>query len=138
MDRRSFISDIGFTLAMACTGCLAACSKGSTGPEPPPSGVNFALDLNTVIPNIGDSIVKNGVIIVRLAATNEINSFTAVQAACTHEGTIINYNTGQGIFICPLHGSEFNTGGSVLLGPASVNLKKFNIAIDGNMMTITG
>jgi cytochrome b6-f complex iron-sulfur subunit len=138
MDRRSFLSDIGITLAVACTGCLAACSKGGTnGPTPPPQGVNFSLDLNTALQNIGDSLVKSGVIIVRLAAGNDPSSFTAVQAACTHEGTIIGYNTGQGIFICPLHGSEFSKSGAVLLGPASANLRIYNVSIVGETMTIT-
>ncbi len=139
MDRRAFLSDISITVAAACAGCLAACAKdsGAGFPTNPPTGVNITVDLNTEITNVGNSVIKQGVIIVRLAATNDLASFTAVQANCTHEGTVIGFNTSQGIFICPNHGSQFSTSGSVLLGPATNNLKKFSISINGSTMTIT-
>jgi cytochrome b6-f complex iron-sulfur subunit len=138
MDRRTFLSDISITVAAACTGCLAACGKESGGgfQVNPPSGVNITVDLNTEIPNVGNSVIKQGVIIVRLAETNDPASFTAVQANCTHEGSIIGFNTSQGIFICPNHGSQFNTSGSVVLGPATNSLKKYTIVISGSTMTI--
>ncbi len=142
MQRREFLSDISITLAAACAGCLAACSKSSSGGGggggvTPPANVNITVDLNTEIPSVGNAVIKSGVIIVRLAATNDPASFTAVQAACTHEGTIINFNSSQGIFICPNHGSQFGTAGNVLLGPASSSLKKYTISINGSTMTVT-
>lgn len=83
-------------------------------------------------------MVQAGVIIVRLAAGNVMSSFTAVQVACTHEGTSINYNASAQNFICPNHGSTFTTSGVVTLGPAATSLKKYDISINGTVMTVTG
>lgn len=144
MKRDEFLTTFGIGLAAVCTGCLASCSKkndpGPGGPTPviPPPNVNTTIDLSTDLKNTGDSKVVNGIIIVRLAAANVPDSFTAVQVACTHQGTSIAYNTNQGKFICPAHRSEFSISGSVLAGPAVTPLKKYTVAISGNTMTITG
>lgn len=139
MERRKFISEVGLSVAGLCAVCLGACSKSNTpGGGAGPSNVNFSVDLNSSLLNIGNSIVQSGVIVVRLAAGNTASSFTAVQVNCTHEGTAINYNTGQEIFICPNHGSQFSTNGTVLLGPANSNLRRYNISIVGNTLNVTG
>ena len=144
MKRTEFLSTLSIGLAAACTGCLAACSKdeptpgGGTTPIPTPVGVNFNMDLNNDIKSVGDSKTTSGVIVVRLAATNLIASFTAVQVACTHQGTAIEYKAAQGQFVCPNHFSIFNNAGVVTTGPAVTNLKKFTIAITGTVLTVTG
>jgi cytochrome b6-f complex iron-sulfur subunit len=81
---------------------------------------------------------KSQPILVRLAAGNEVTSFTAVQRACTHQGTNINYDAAQGKFICPNHLSEFSNAGVVLKSPATTNLKVYTIAIEGTTLTVTG
>ncbi|MXV49861.1 Rieske 2Fe-2S domain-containing protein [Pedobacter sp. HMF7647] len=142
MKRDEFIKAFGIGVAAACTGCLAACKKSGSdsdgGPQPPtpPANINFSIDLNSEIKNIGESKVSNGVIVVRTGPTNDVSSFTAVQVACTHEGTSINYNANQARFICPNHGSQFATTGAVLLGPAATSLKVYNISIQGSTLTV--
>jgi Rieske Fe-S protein len=139
MKRREFISNIGLSVAGTCAVCLGACSKSNApGGGGGGGNVNFNLNLNSSLLNVGDSITQSGVIVVRLAANNDVSSFTAVQVACTHEGTSIGYNTGLGIFICPNHGSRFTTTGAVILGPASSNLKRYTITINGTTLTVTG
>ena len=46
-------------------------------------------------------------------------------AVCTHQGCVI----GQGgpAFACPCHGSEYNLGGTVTLGPATNPLNHFAV-----------
>jgi cytochrome b6-f complex iron-sulfur subunit len=146
MDRRRFLSDVGITVAAACAGCLAACSKsGDDGPSPNPNPnpnpnpggpVNFNINLATDLQTVGSSKSQSGVIVVRLAEANVPESFTAVQQACTHEGTNIGFNQGQGQFVCPNHGSVFNTNGTVAQGPASRSLKKYIVTIDGNTLNV--
>ncbi|MGV3685949.1 MAG: ubiquinol-cytochrome c reductase iron-sulfur subunit [Daejeonella sp.] len=147
MKRTEFLNTLGIGLAAACTGCLASCGKGGEAtpgggavipPPVPPAGVNFTLDLNTELKTVGESKTNSGVIVVRLAASNVPASFTAVQVACTHEGTSIAFNTNQGNFVCPNHGSVFNSTGAVTTGPATTNLKKYNIAVSGTTLTVTG
>jgi len=138
MERRKFISEVGLSVAGICAVCLGACSKSNApGGGGGPANVNFTVDLNSSLINIGDSVIQSGVIVVRLAAGNTASSFTAVQVNCTHEGTAINFNTGQGVFICPNHGSRFSTSGSVLLGPATSNLHRYNISVVGTSLNVT-
>lgn len=139
MERRTFLGTLTGPVVAACAICMGACSKSSEGGTNSGAvSANFTVDLANNLTTVGSSVVSNGVIIVRLATGNVPNSFTAVQVACTHEGTSIAYNTSQGKFICPNHGSTFTTAGAVTLGPASTNLKTYNIAIAGNIMTVTG
>lgn len=141
MERRKFIGNLASPVFAACAVCLGACSKGSNSPNggvQGATGVNFTIDLSSAITSVGASVVQSGVIVVRLASGNLPDAFTAVQVACTHEGTSINYNASGNNFVCPNHGSTFTTAGSVTLGPANSSLKKYNIAIAGNIMTVTG
>lgn len=141
MERREFISNVGLSVAGLCAVCLGACSK-SNAPGGGGSGgggnVNFNINLSSSLLNVGDSIVQSGVIVVRIAAGTDVSAFTAVQVACTHQGTFINYNTPLGIFICPNHGSRFSTTGTVVQGPATSNLQRYNLSISGSTLTVTG
>jgi Rieske Fe-S protein len=141
MERRKFFSTLGSPVLAACAVCMASCSKSSDSQAttPPPAGsINLSIDLNSQLAAIGSSIVQNGVIITRLASVNTAASFTALQVACTHEGTAIQFEAGNNDFICPNHGSRFTTNGTVINGPATKDLKKYTIQISGNTMTITG
>jgi cytochrome b6-f complex iron-sulfur subunit len=150
MERKEFLEKLGITMAAVCAGCsLYSCGSdpkdepspggGTTPPggSNPPSGTLFTADLNTELRNVGDTKVSNGVILVRLAAGSASTAFSAVQVACTHQGTSINYNNAQGKFICPNHGSQFSTSGSVLLGPATTALKAYNVAVTGSTLSVS-
>lgn len=139
MERREFLGSITSPVLAACAVCMAACSKsGGSSANTGAVAANFTINLSTSLLAVGSSVVQNGVIVVRLAASNVPSSFTAVQVACTHEGTSINFNAQQNQFVCPNHGSTFTTSGAVTLGPAATSLKQYNVAISGNTMTITG
>ena len=147
MEREEFLSKLGIGLLAVCTGCgIASCgsnkndnpSPGGGGSNPPPGGgaTIFTADLNTEITTVGASKVNSGVILVRIAAGNVASSFTAVQVACTHEGTTIAYSAADSKFICPLHGSQFNQTGTVVNGPAVIALKKYAVSISGNTLSV--
>lgn len=143
MERNEFLAKLGIGTLAACLGCnMVSCSKsGSPGPSngnnTPPAGTTVNVDLTSTIKNVGDQTVSNGIIIVRLATANTASSFTAVQVACTHEGNSINYNNSQGMFICPVHGSEFSKTGALLQGPATRSLKQYNVMVTGTTLTVT-
>jgi Rieske Fe-S protein len=139
MERREFLGSITSPVLAACAVCMGACSKsGGSSANTGAVAANFTVNLSTSLLAVGSSLVQNGVIVVRLAASNVPASFTAVQVACTHEGTSINFNAQQNQFVCPNHGSTFTTSGSVTLGPAATPLKQYSIAISGNTMTVSG
>jgi cytochrome b6-f complex iron-sulfur subunit len=145
MERREFLGSISGPVVAVCAVCMGACSKSAdttaastpAGTNPAPVA-NLTIDLGSNLTTVGSSLVQGGVIVVRLSSGNTASSFTAVQVACTHEGTAINFNAANNQFVCPNHGSTFTTAGAVTIGPASSALKRYNIVISGNTMTITG
>ncbi|WP_373552733.1 ubiquinol-cytochrome c reductase iron-sulfur subunit [Haliscomenobacter sp.] len=99
--------------------------------------VDFTLDLNAsenaVLNNNGGFLVKNGVIVARTTG----GTYIAVAAACTHEGTIIQYQGNNSRFFCPNHSSTFSESGGVLNGPATTALKQYKTELSGTNLRVT-
>lgn len=57
--------------------------------------------------------------------------FTAVDAVCPHQGCPVNFASADAGFICPCHGSTFDSTGKRLSGPAQRNLQAISVAADG-------
>jgi Rieske Fe-S protein len=62
-------------------------------------------------------------------------SFLALTAQCTHEACVVS-NATPSTFVCPCHGSEFDTSGHVLVGPATIPLRQFQTQFSNNILTI--
>jgi Rieske Fe-S protein len=71
-------------------------------------------------------------LVVRKDATNVV----ALTATCTHEACTITGFTGS-IFQCPCHGSQYDTNGSVVRGPAARSLRQFSATLANDVITIT-
>src|SRR5438045_1225075 len=114
MTRKEFISQVGtgaaFLLLPACISGLSGCKKSSTT-NTTNSKVDFTVDVSTgALHSNGGSIIQNGVIVAR---TNS-GTFIAVAAACTHEGTNVQYVASTNNFSCPNHGAQFDSSGNVM------------------------
>lgn len=133
MTRKDFFSRVGFNAAAvlvpACIGGLVSgCSK-----EDAPSNVDFMLDISAgALKTNGGYLIQQGVLVARTLN----GTFIAVSAACTHQGTTVNFNSAGNNFICPNHGAKFSSTGEVIQGPASTNLKQFSTTLDGNMLRV--
>ena len=55
---------------------------------------------------------------------DERGALHALSAVCTHLGCIVHWNSLEGTWDCPCHGSRFGTDGRVLNGPAAAELER--------------
>jgi cytochrome b6-f complex iron-sulfur subunit len=90
----------------------------------------------TPLANIGSAaLVQAGNNSILVTRTGQ-DLFTAFTAICTHEQCVV---TGfqSGVFVCPCHGSQYNSSGAVIQGPAPRALRTFNTQFTNNVLTIT-
>jgi cytochrome b6-f complex iron-sulfur subunit len=90
----------------------------------------------TALASVGSAALvqagSNSILVTR-TGQDAFNAFTAI---CTHEQCVV---TGfqSGAFVCPCHGSQYNTSGAVVQGPATRSLARFNTQFTNNVLTIT-
>jgi cytochrome b6-f complex iron-sulfur subunit len=71
-----------------------------------------------------------------LVARTAQDTFNAMTAICTHQQcTVAGYQSGT--FTCPCHGSQYNTSGAVVRGPATASLRRFNTSFADPVLTIS-
>ena len=71
-------------------------------------------------------------IVIRTSASHA----AALAAVCTHAHCLVGYDAGAQHLLCPCHGSEYSTDGTVLRGPASGSLATFPATLDATGITI--
>ena len=131
---------------MVLTGCLGGCASKkddptpAPGPTPGPGSIDFTLDLSDAAnarlndPAFGYVYGANNRVIV---AKTTSGSYIAVSAACTHQGTAVQFSPAANSFTCPSHGSQFSASGAATVGPATAPLKRYTVVQTGNMLRIT-
>lgn len=144
MERQEFLRLLSTAGVAVCAGCtLESCSKSdSPTPNNPGGGgsttVDFTIDLsdsaNAALITDGGFAYKSGIIVVCLNASTK--TFTAVSQTCTHQGFTIGFDAANGNFLCTNHGSRFSTAGTVVNGPATINLRKYNTSVSGNILRV--
>jgi len=61
-----------------------------------------------------------------------------LNAVCTHLGCVVPWNAGENKFICPCHGSQYNSEGKVVRGPAPLSLALVHVEVDdSDQVTLT-
>jgi cytochrome b6-f complex iron-sulfur subunit len=131
---------------------LESCGGGSGSPTGPSGGGVSALP---TVPGTlaGSTITVNNVTGTALASTGTLalvttsggdvlvartaaSTFVALSAGCTHQNCEITGVSGQ-TFVCPCHGSRFDTSGKVVNGPAVTPLPQFQTQFSNDVLTIT-
>ena len=64
-------------------------------------------------------------------------SYSAMTSVCTHSACDRNWAFSNSKFTCTCHGSEFDTSGNVLKGPANQPLQSYSTALNGTVLTVT-
>lgn len=138
MNRKEFLhqSILGLgvlTIGASIAQCLAGCTSSPTAP----TNVDFTLDLtqpvNAPLKTVGGFVRSNGVTVACIAAS----TYVAVQSACTHEGTNVNWEQSASRFHCPNHDATFTKDGVVTRGPASTNLATYKVTQTGTLLRVT-
>jgi cytochrome b6-f complex iron-sulfur subunit len=142
MKRNEFFSAIGISAGMIYLApVLASCSKSSMDTTTSAGGnggaVDFTLDLTSptyaALNTNGGSIVKDNIIIAKTST----GVYVAVTSICTHQQyNPIAFESANSRFHCPNHGSNFGLDGSVINGPATAALKKYNTQLTGTSLRI--
>jgi cytochrome b6-f complex iron-sulfur subunit len=149
-SRRAFCQQCG-AASLAALGLLV---PGCGGGNPAgPSGVGAAQlpSISTTIANnafmltidgssplnaVGSAALVQASGSLFLVAHTAQDTFTALQATCTHAAcTITGFQGGN--FICPCHGSVFSTSGQVLAGPAPRALPMYTTAFANGVLTVS-
>ncbi len=135
MNRRELLKNVaaGTVSLFVVPAVITSCEDDS--PEPDGNPNELVIDLTqgkySTLASAGGSVVESGIIII-----NTGDGYIALSSLCTHQGCQVSYNHGNGNLPCPCHGSVFSTSGSVLNGPASSPLAKYNVTQEGDILTI--
>jgi cytochrome b6-f complex iron-sulfur subunit len=138
MNRRELIRNIaaGTATVFIVPTFLTSCEDEQPDPD------NGNGDPNTLIIDLNDNNYSSlgsaggSVVVDQIIVINTGDGFIALSSVCTHQGCQVAYNHSNGNLPCPCHGSIFSTSGSVLNGPASSPLEKYQISQEGDILTI--
>jgi Rieske Fe-S protein len=139
-DRRQFLTQItGTAITLAAAAALTSSAEGcGDAASVSSAGGTLSVDVSGLTQD-GQSLVSNNgpegapVLVVRQSASE----YEAFWMVCTHQGCILDNPSSNGVMFCPCHGSEFNSQGAVLRGPASQALTRFTTAFDATTGKIT-
>lgn len=60
----------------------------------------------------------------------------ALNAVCTHLGCVVPWNRAANKYICPCHGSQYDTTGKVIRGPAPLSLALAHVATSDDVVIL--
>jgi len=146
--RREFCAHVCQALSLAAVAAIAqGCGGSPTSPSGAPSipstsasivggTLQIAVDASSPLASVGSAAIVDNSAGKFLVAHTGTDTFVTVTAICTHEGCTITGYTDQ-TYVCPCHGSRFNTNGGVVSGPASRSLRTYATAFANSMVTVT-
>jgi cytochrome b6-f complex iron-sulfur subunit len=152
MKRREFCAHACQAMSLVAVGSVLQGCGGSGSPTSPSGGggsalptiagsvssrtVSVAVDAGSPLASVGGTALVQSSLGSFLVARISQEAFSALTAVCTHEGCTIT-NVAGTTFVCPCHGSQFNTSGSVVKSPATRPLTSYATAFAGTTLTIT-
>ena len=144
-NRREFVKDTLTGIGTVAFGSFMLVNQsGCSSPTEPNNSdetitVDLSLSENSTLLVVGGALAlgsnvidSKGILLYRQSDTNVL----AFSRNCTHNSCTID-SFQNGTSTCPCHGSQFNTSGNVVVGPAVNPLTQYSAAIADNIVTIT-
>jgi Rieske Fe-S protein len=148
-DRRTFckrvvsVAAIGGGLPAVFAGCSSNAANSIPGQALPTVTGTVANGVVTVPIGSGSPLAATGGMALInspagnfLATRTGASSFIVLTAICTHQTCVISNVSGQ-TYVCPCHGSEFDTSGRVTQGPAGAPLRQFTAQFANDVLTFS-
>ena len=148
-SRREFLRWAGGlslgTVVVSLVGCDTGGMEEDTDQgNPPGNETGITIEGNVVTLDLTGSVAKRvaepgGFLHIGAADMLVVNvngTIRAFSAICTHQGCEIR-DFQNNRFTCWCHGSQFDTSGRVVRGPATRALTAYTVARDGNIVRIT-
>lgn len=125
VSRRDFLGLFTrVTLALSGILGLAGLLRFFDAPDGRPPQTEFELGPADQYLSGSDTILSGARAILRRTASD----FIAFSTVCPHLGCQVD--AGDGGFTCPCHGSQFDSRGRLLSGPAKSGLRQLRVEID--------
>ena len=150
--RREFCRHACQLAALTLGGSVGACGGGGgggddvTGPSATSlptvtassagGAATLSVDSTSPLASVGSAALVQSSGGLLLVARTAQDVFTALTATCTHERCTITGFSSQA-FVCPCHGSRFDTSGRVLNGPATASLRSYPTQFASGVLSIT-
>ncbi len=144
MERKTFIRQLvirGSAAVILPAAILQACESDDPADENPSPGSgsnDFTIDLDdpayTALLEVGGSVYIDSKHIIVIHT--DVDEYTVLSSVCTHQGCKVGYSPDNNNLPCPCHGSLYSISGSVLNGPATAPLTKYNATLDGSDLVI--
>lgn len=145
INRREFLKTLALSGgAAACGSLLVSCGSAATAPAGGGTTPGITLDLtqpeNQSLASVGGALAleantvdSKGLLLYRSSETEVL----AFSRKCTHMGCAVG-NFQDGLSNCPCHGSQYDTSGKPVKGPAANPLKEYAATLSGSTLTVKG
>lgn len=151
LNRRKLLSWFGLGwLASLLPSSLIGCSESTptataSAPASSPTTATVAAAPSGTFKVIGTvaQLEKDKVLVSsdkKIAVVSNPNDATkvlAVNAACTHKGCVVVWNSANKEFVCPCHDAKFAADGAVRQGPADKPLQSFPAKIENGQVLVS-
>lgn len=145
-SRRGFLRTSCSAAALLALGWnVAGCdaTEPTVDAEPPAPGDGIRIEGDTItldlsgtktqgLKQAGNALFIASAHTIVINAAGTLRAFTSI---CTHEGCDVEHFQNNRL-TCFCHGSQFDTSGAVLQGPASRPLAQYAVTRDGDTVTI--